>query len=83
MRRPISKVLDYLVLSFIVSAAIIGILIFSGNKNFQIITVVSLSLAYIVWGIFHHLKEGTLHKKIVAEYVAFAVLGTALVIGLF
>ncbi len=83
MRRPVSKVLDYLFLSFIVSAAIIGVLIFNGNKNYQIITVFTLSLSYVIWGLLHHQKEGTLHPKIIAEYIAYAVLGTILVIGLF
>ena len=83
MRRPVSKILDYLLLSFIVSAAIISTLIFNGNHNFQIFTVIALSVIYIVWGILHHKKDGTLHNKIVLEYIAFGVLGSALVIGLF
>ncbi len=83
MRRPVSKILDYLLLSFLVSAAIVSILIFNGNRNYQILTVVSLSLIYVIWGAFHHLREGTLHSKIIFEYIAYAVLGTILVIGLF
>lgn len=83
MRRSVSKVLDYLVLSFLVSAAIVSILIFNGNHNFQLLTVIGLSILYIIWGLIHHIREGTMNSKIIFEYIAFAVLGSALVIGLF
>lgn len=83
MKRPIRFIVDYLVLSFFVSAAIVLTLIFNGNRVYQRSTIIALALIYIVWGALHHQKEGTLHPKVMLEYLLFGILGTILVIGLF
>ena len=82
MKKPIRSLVDYLILTLIVSIAIILILYFNGNKNFQQMIIICLSVLYVLWGIFHHIKEKTLHPKVVVEYTLFAILGTILVIGL-
>jgi hypothetical protein len=82
MKKPIRSILDYLVLTLIVSLAIILILYFNGNKFYQQFIIVGLSILYIVWGVIHHLKEGTLQARIVLEYVLYSLLGCIIVIGL-
>lgn len=82
MKKPVRNILDYLILTLIVSVAIIFTLYFNGNKNYQQTVIVGLSILYIVWGIIHHLKEKTLQARIVLEYVLYAFLGCILVIGL-
>ncbi len=82
MKRPVRKIVDYLILTFIVSAAIVSILFFNGSKNFQLITIFGLSFLYITWGLVHHYREGNLSSKIALEYILFAILGTLLVVGL-
>jgi hypothetical protein len=82
MKKPLRSILDYLLLTFLVSVAIILTLYFNGNKNYQQIITIGLSLLYIVWGIIHHAREKTLQARIILEYVLFALLGSILVIGL-
>lgn len=82
MKKPLRSIVDYLVLTIIVSVAILLILLFNGNKFYQQITVVGLSILYIVWGVIHHTKEKTIQAQIVLEYVLFALLGCIIVIGL-
>lgn len=82
MKRPLRHLFDYLVLSLVMSVAIILILFFNGSRFFQMIIIVSTSVIYVLWGIGHHHKEGTLHQKVVLEYLLYAILGTALVLGL-
>lgn len=82
MKKPIRHIVDYLILSFIVCAAIVFVLLFNGNRPYQIAVIISLSLLYVLWGILHHLKEGSLHPKIFWEYILFAILGTVLAVGL-
>jgi hypothetical protein len=82
MKKPLRSILDYLLLTFLVSMAIILTLYFNGNKNYQQIITIGLSLLYIVWGIIHHAREKTLQARIILEYVLFALLGSILVIGL-
>lgn len=82
MKKPLKNIVGYLILTILVSVAILLILFFNGNKFYQQITIISLSILYIVWGVFHHLKEKTLQAQIVLEYVLFALLGCIIVIGL-
>jgi len=82
MKKPIRSLLDYLLLTALVSIAIILTLYFNGNKLFQQVVVIGLSILYIVWGILHHLKEKTLQTQIILEYVLFGLLGSLIVIGL-
>ncbi len=82
MKKPIRSLFDYLILSLIVSIAIILILYFNGSKFYQEIIIIGLSILYIVWGIFHHAKEKTLQARVILEYVLFGLLGSVIVIGL-
>lgn len=82
MKKPTRNITDYLTLTIIVSAAVILTLYFNGNKNYQQVVIIGLSILYIVWGTIHHLKENTLQARIVLEYVLFSLLGSTLVIGL-
>ncbi|KKT30735.1 MAG: hypothetical protein UW41_C0003G0029 [Candidatus Collierbacteria bacterium GW2011_GWC2_44_18] len=82
MKKPIGKIIDYLALSLLVSTAILLTLILNGNKTYQMITAIYVSLVYVIWGIFHHWREKTIHQKVILEYVLFGVLGCVLAIGL-
>ena len=82
MKKPLRSIVDYLLLTIIVSLAVVAILFFNGNNFIQQIIIVALSILYIVWGILHHLKEKNLQARIVLEYVLFALLGCIIVIGL-
>jgi len=82
MKKPLSSIFDYLILTVLVSIAIILILYFNGSKSLQEIIILGLSISYIVWGIVHHAKLKTLHTKVILEYVLFAVLGCIIVTGL-
>ncbi len=82
MKKSLRSIVDYTILSLIVSVAIVLILFFNGSKYIQQIIVISFSILYIVWGILHHLKEKNLQARIILEYVLFALLGSIVVIGL-
>jgi len=82
MKKPIGKIVDYLILSLLVSTAILLTLIFNGNRTYQLITIIGVSLIYIIWGITHHFKEHTFYPQIILEYLLFALLGSVIVIGL-
>jgi predicted membrane channel-forming protein YqfA (hemolysin III family) len=82
MKKPIRSLFDYLILTLLVSVAIILTLYFNGSKYYQQIIIIGLSILYIVWGILHHLKEKTLQARVMLEYVLFGLLGCIIVIGL-
>jgi hypothetical protein len=82
MKKPLRSIVDYLILTVLISVAIVLTLYFNGNKNYQQAIIIGLSLLYIVWGVIHHEKENTLQTRVMLEYVLFALLGSILVIGL-
>lgn len=82
MKRSLRKIVDYLVLTAIVSLSIILILFLNGSRIYQIYTIIGMSAVYVFWGIFHHFREGTLRNRIVIEYTLYALLGCALAIVL-
>lgn len=82
MKRSVGKIIDYLVLSLLMSVAIVLILLFNGNRPIQTIITIGTSLIYIVWGIIHHKKEGTFYPQVGLEYALFALLGSVIVMGL-
>lgn len=82
MKKPLHKIFDYLILTTLISVAIVFVLLFNGTRLIQLLTIILLSLLYVLWGIFHHYKEGTLHKRIIFEYFAYALLGCVISIGL-
>jgi len=82
MKRPLRKIIDYLVLAFIISASIVLILLYNGNQTRQIAIVVGMTLLYVLWGVLHHLREKTFYLGVLLEYALYGLLGCALIIGL-
>lgn len=50
-----------------------GIFWFSYQPAMQLAILISMSVAYVVWGIIHHREHRDLHIKIVFEYILVAV----------
>lgn len=61
--------LHFIVLLFILSAGVGMFFVARGNTALQLVIGVVTSIAYIAWGIIHHVMQGDLHRKVVIEYV--------------
>jgi len=48
---------------------ILALNLFRGERLIEFIVLLSFVSFYIIWGIYHHVIEDTLHLKIVLEYV--------------
>ena len=69
LKRNAGTLFDYLVL---VTASIFFLLFlkaFQGEKLISFLVLVLFVSFYILWGIFHHMREQTLHMKNVLEYI--------------
>lgn len=55
-----------------------GMFWFSHDSLTQFAIIIYMTVAYLVWGIFHHHQHRDLHLKIVLEYLLFAVLAVLL-----
>lgn len=73
------KIINALVLVLIL---LLGIGLFwysTGNKSMQLLVGFITSLGYVAWGIIHHALDGTLHKKVVIEYILVGFIAIVLI----
>ena len=61
--------LHFIVLLLILSAGVGMFLVARGNTALQLVIGMVKSIAYIAWGIIHHVMQGDFHRKVVIEYV--------------
>lgn len=66
--------LHYFVLLSIMLIGLWGIFWFNYYRPLQLAILVSMAIAYIIWGIVHHVQHKDLHPKIIFEYVLVSVL---------
>ncbi len=68
--------IDFIILAVILGSGLFGLYYFRFLIQSQIIISLSLGLAYILWGVFHHLRQNDLHFKVFLEYLAISSLVT-------
>ncbi len=49
-----------------------------GNINLQLAVGFMTAVAYVAWGVIHHAVMGTLHRKVVIEYVLIGLIAVVL-----
>ena len=63
---------DYLLLITAGTFFLILLSIFRGQRVVEFIVLVSFAFFYIIWGVYHHIVNKTLHLKAVVEYILIA-----------
>jgi len=67
-----NHLIDYLLL---IAAGVFFLILlntFRGQKVIEFLVLVSFAFFYIIWGVFHHISNETLHLKTVVEYILIA-----------
>ncbi|MFZ6035234.1 MAG: hypothetical protein ACOYUB_03770 [Patescibacteria group bacterium] len=73
LKKEISgHLFDYLLLATAGVFFLIALNIFRGERLLEFIFLMAFASFYIIWGIYHHIMEDTLHLKIVIEYILIA-----------
>ena len=72
----------YLSLVGLFAVGLIGFLLFSYDRNFQIAITIAIAISYVVWGLVHHHIHKDLHLSVVVEYIVVAALGLVIVFSL-
>ncbi len=60
---------DYLLLITAGIFFLVAVNVFKGERLLEFIILLAFASFYIIWGIYHHLIEDSLHLKIVIEYI--------------
>jgi hypothetical protein len=72
--------LYYFFLLFLLASGIFLAVQAKYDRGLQITVLLSMALAYILWGVLHHLLHHDLTAKIVIEYVLVGLLGALTVL---
>lgn len=80
--RSLSKILQYIILCFVLAAIIFFLILSNGNPENQKILVILGCAWYVIWGYYHHAREGSLDLAVIAEYLTYGVLGAALILSI-
>lgn len=81
MRKIKKHINYYLILCFVLAVGVIFFLQIDSGSNLKVSFLFTITLFYVLWGIFHHLSKHNLSLKIVIEYILIGAFG--LTIALF
>ncbi len=82
MNKSIRKILEYIILCFVLTALLFLLMFYNGSHTVQKTIIIIASAWYVLWGYYHHTKEKSVDLSVVVEYLLYGILGGALVIGL-
>jgi hypothetical protein len=60
---------DYLILITAGVFFLVGINLFKGERLIEFVILFAFASLYILWGIYHHILDHTLHLRTVLEYI--------------
>ena len=60
---------DYLLFITVGIFVLLSLNLFRGERLVEFIIILAFVSFYIIWGIYHHIIENSLHFKVVLEYV--------------
>lgn len=73
--------LDFFILVAMLVIAFTGYLLTTHRPYLQTGVVTFAGVGYVIWGIWHHKRQGNLHLHIITEYILVAALAVALVVS--
>ena len=73
------RVFDYLLFLTAGIFLVIALNVFRGEKLIEFVLLLGFSAFYILWGIFHHAFDKSLHIKVVLEYIILGFLAVFLI----
>lgn len=82
MRRVTRYFAHYLSLIGLIVFALLGLLFFRYDSQFEAAAAIALGVAFVVWGTVHHWLHEGLHIKLILEYLGIAVLGVMVLLSL-
>ncbi len=82
MHKFARHIQHYVPLIAILSAGLVGFLLFPYDKSFHGAIIIAVGAGYVTWGIVHHYLHGDLEAYVVAEYGSIALIGIVIVFSL-
>ncbi len=76
-RTPLAH---YIILLLILGLGTGAFLYVRPNVSLQLVIGIVTSIAYILWGIVHHIIQKNLHQKVVVEYLLIGAIAIVLLV---
>lgn len=73
-------IIHYLVLLIILIGGVATFYWVRPNVTLQLLVGISTSVAYVLWGVIHHMLQKDLHQKIVIEYMLIGAIAIVLLV---
>jgi len=80
MKKKWISVTNFTILAIILISTVLLFLLVQDNKSLQVRIGILLSVLYVSWGIIHHSMIGSLHPKVVIEYLLVGAIAVTLII---
>lgn len=72
--------LHYVILLLILGVGVSAFMYVRPNVSLQLVIGIATSIAYILWGIVHHIIQKNLHQKVVVEYLLIGAIAIVLLV---
>ena len=82
MKKIIKDIRHYTSLFLVFAVGLGAFLSLSYNRFFQILIVIFMAIAYVVWGVVHHKMHKDYDLSVLVEYLVMAILGLVIVFSL-
>jgi hypothetical protein len=82
MKKIIKHLSHSLLLFGILMSGFVGLILFSYDRNIQLLIAFLTSVGYVIWGVIHHKHNLDFHFEVLLEYIAVAVLGMVIIFTL-
>lgn len=82
IKRTSHAITHYFALIGLLVFALIGMIAFPYERNFQAAIALSVCIAYFVWGIVHHASHQNLHAIVILEYLSISLLGLVILLSI-
>lgn len=82
MKTFVKHLPHYFSLIGILLAGFGGLVLFSYDKYFQLSVAIAVAVAYVSWGIVHHILHKDFHLEVFLEYLAVSILGLTIILSL-
>lgn len=82
MKKIVKHLSHSLLLIGILFAGFIGLILFSYDKNVQLLIASLTAGSYVIWGVIHHTHNKDFHWEVLLEYLAVATLGLTIIFTL-
>ena len=74
--------LHYLILAAGLTLGLSIFFLLAEYPSLRLLSAIFTCLFYFLWGVLHHLAEGTLHPKIALEYLLISLFAAAVLVSL-